>query len=64
MRKQKELCGLCGHRIPEFAIADNPQFAGFVASFDHIVPRAHGGEDSLHKPAPRSPLLQSHPRRR
>ena len=47
-RKQNGLCALCGHRIPDFPVAGDPRYSGFEPTFDHIVPRAHGGEDELH----------------
>lgn len=48
MRQQRGLCALCGHRIPEPSVADYPEYAGVQPTFDHIVPRAHGGQDALH----------------
>lgn len=45
MRKQNGLCDLCGHRLPQ--ASDALVHAGFEPTFDHIVPRARGGDDAL-----------------
>jgi len=47
MREQGGRCALCGYRFPEPGGSDPTVYTGFAPTFDHIVPRAHGGEDSL-----------------
>ena len=47
MQVQNGLCGLCGHRFPEPGAFDPSISTGFGPTFDHIVPKAHGGEDTL-----------------
>jgi 5-methylcytosine-specific restriction endonuclease McrA len=47
LREQNGLCGLCGNRFPEPGLLDSSVDIGFAPTFDHIVPKAHGGEDAL-----------------
>ena len=47
MREQNGLCALCGHRIPPLGDTASPGNVGFEPTFDHILPRARGGDDAL-----------------
>jgi hypothetical protein len=48
MREQSGLCALCGHRFPQPGQCSPDVDAGFAPTFDHVIPRVHGGEDALH----------------
>lgn len=48
MLKQKGRCALCGHRFPLPADEFHSSiYEGYAPTFDHVVPKAHGGGDDL-----------------
>ena len=47
MRRQNSRCGICGHRFPEPGELHPDCEAAFIPTFDHILPRSHGGPDEF-----------------
>jgi 5-methylcytosine-specific restriction endonuclease McrA len=47
LRQQGGRCALCGHRFPRPDELPKEHEAAWLATFDHIVPKSMGGDDSL-----------------